>query len=258
METKEKPSLWEKIRRSTLFSLFLIFLLAIGFRSFVFEPFHIPSGSMKPNLLIGDYLFVTKFSYGYNRYSLPFHPKFLTFSLFRSTPKPGDVVVFIPPHNPDMFYVKRVIGLPGDKIEIKNQKIFVNNREYKLKENGKFNDFIEIEGKIELNKFIEENSIGAKYDVLYNDYSTGFIKNNNIIYNKSYIVPDGKLFCMGDNRDNSLDSRFGEIGFVPIENVIGKAGMIFLSINEKGEKYNTLTDKLTHLFRFERFFKFIN
>jgi signal peptidase I len=224
--------------------------LAIIFRAFLFEPFHIPSSSMKPNLLIGDYVFVNKMVYGYGRYSVPFHPKFITGHFLQKLPKRGDIVVFVPPKDEKSYYVKRVIGLPGDVIEIKAHKIFVNGNELQLTETGVFEDFIEVAGKIKFNKFIEQNIDQKKYEILYFDDSPS-------LANEVYRVPEDSMFLMGDNRDNSMDSRFSDVGFIPVNNLVGKVSFIGFSINEKGEKSTDMLDRVMNFIRFKRIFNFV-
>ena len=202
----------------------IIALLCAGvIRSFLFEPFHIPSSSMKPNLLIGDYIFVSKYSYGYSRYSFPFG-----FNLFegrfwkRTQPQRGDVVVFRLPNNPSINYIKRLIGLPGDQIKVEDGVLYINDEKVKKSYAGIFNDPDSgIEIKIE--KFSENLPEGKIITIL--DQTTSPQDNTGI-----YTVPAGHYFMMGDNRDNSQDSRFlDHVGYVPEENLVGRAEIIFFS-----------------------------
>jgi signal peptidase I len=206
---------------------------------------------MKPNLLIGDYVFVNKMSYGYSKYSIPFHPDFISGNIFQKLPKRGDIVVFVPPKDVNSYYVKRVIGLPGDFVEIKNRKLFVNDVEMKLSEDGEFYDYVESVGKLKFNRFVEENIDGRKYDIMYSD---GFQS----LFDEKYIVPDDSLFLMGDNRDNSLDSRFLDVGFIPVNNLVGKVSIIGFSFNEKGEKSPDMKSKIMNFIRFNRIFHSVN
>lgn len=206
------------------FKTLILALLCAGIvRSFLFEPFHIPSSSMKPNLLIGDYLFVSKFSYGYSRYSFPFGIKFFEGRIFNKTPKRGDVIVFRLPSDPRINYIKRLIGLPGDKIQMREGVLYVNDVEVIKTPDDVFLD-IEEEKKVEIDQFIEKLPEGKEYKTL--DQNPDSAQDNTAIYE----VPKGHYFMMGDNRDNSQDSRFlSQVGYIPEENLVGKARFIFFS-----------------------------
>lgn len=195
-------------------------------RSFFFEPFHIPSSSMKPGLLIGDYIFVTKYSYGYSRYSFPFGFDFFEGRIWKKAPKRGDVTVFRLPSNPNINYVKRIIGLPGDKIQMRDGVLYINDLEVEKNPDG---DFIDENGevKITVRKFLENLPEGKLVETL--DQNPNSPQDNTGIYE----VPQGSYFMMGDNRDNSQDSRFlSEVGYVPEENLVGRATIIFFSMEK--------------------------
>ena len=197
-------------------------LFAVVIRSFAFEPFHIPSSSMYPNLLIGDYIFVNKYSYGYSRYSFPFGLDFFEGRIFKSTPKRGDIVVFRLPSQPSINYVKRLVGLPGDKIQMNNGTLFINDKEVLKIYVGNAIE-TEKDKKINFQKYSETLPENRKF-FTYNLSDTP--QDNTGIYN----VPQGHYFFMGDNRDDSQDSRFlNFVGYVPEENLVGKASMIFFS-----------------------------
>ena len=196
-------------------------------RSFFFEPFFIPSGSMKPNLLIGDYVIVTKYSYGYSRYSFPFSPDLFSGRIFyeseQKKPQRGDVVVFRFPPEPSINYIKRIIGLPGDSIQMRDGVLYVNNKKIEKIADGEFIDGDSDSPSIAIKKFSEIISDNKKITTL--DIATTPQDNTGI-----YEVPQGYYFMMGDNRDNSQDSRFlDQVGFVPEENLVGKAQFIFFS-----------------------------
>ncbi len=200
-------------------------------RSFFFEPFHIPSGSMKPNLLVGDYLIVTKYSYGYSRYSFPFGLDIFSGRIFfdneEKKPKRGDIVVFRYPSDPTINYIKRVVGLPGDVIQMRDGVLYINEHKVKKEPNGIFADESEDGLPLELARFEETMPNGKKVITL--DANANAPQDNTGLY----FVPEGHYFMMGDNRDNSQDSRFlSQVGFVPEENLVGKARFIFFS-NEK-------------------------
>lgn len=200
-------------------------LIAIAIRTVAFEPFNIPSGSMIPTLLVGDYLFVSKFSYGYSRFSMPFSPSLFSGRILSRMPKRGDVVVFKYPRDNSTDYIKRVIGLPGDRIQMREGQLYINGQKlprdpvgtYTADDNG-----VRTEGQ----EYTETLPNGRKHEVLkLND--DGFANNT-----QEYLVPPDHVFCMGDNRDNSLDSRFlsgSGVGFVPMENLLGRAEFIFFS-----------------------------
>jgi signal peptidase I len=201
-------------------------LIAVVVRTVAYEPFNIPSGSMIPTLLIGDYLFVSKFSYGYSRYSLPFGlPLFPGRILFRS-PQRGDVVVFKLPTDNSTDYIKRVIGLPGDSIQMKAGQLYINGTEVPRK---RIADYLYPEGDgtlVPMRQYIETLPNGVQHRIikLGND---GPLDNTQV-----YHVPPRDYFMMGDNRDNSEDSRvLTAVGYVPAENLVGRAQFIFFSTN---------------------------
>ena len=205
-------------------SVLLAIFIAILIRSFIFEPFNIPSGSMKPNLLVGDFIFVSKWSYGYSKHSLPFSLPLIPRKIFNKYPLRGDVVVFKTPFDNRTDYIKRVIGLPGDKIKIVNGKIVINEN---LIFSKKIKDFIDInkDGKKFRIRQYQESFYDLKINVL--DISDKGLVDNTVLYT----VPKNHFFVMGDNRDNSQDSRFlNKVGYIPIENLIGKAQYIFFSL----------------------------
>ena len=209
--------------RETLKIIAQAVALAFIVRIFLYQPFNIPSGSMKETLLVGDYLFVYKFSYGYSRYSFPFGAAPFSGRIFGAEPKRGDVVVFKLPRDNSTDYIKRVIGLPGDEIVMRNGVLFINGQEVPKERRG---DFVSPEEDRPIPRFQETLPNGVKYMVL-DSTPDGLFDNVG-----PYKVPPGHYFMMGDNRDNSTDSRLSSrqgVGFVPYENLVGRAEIIFFS-----------------------------
>ncbi len=198
-------------------------ILALVIRTLFFQPFSIPSGSMRPTLLEGDYLFVTKWAYGYSRYSMPFSPDLFSGRIWGTEPKRGDVVVFKFPPNPSIDYIKRVVGLPGDKIQMKDGQLFINGVGVPREKVGQIDnpDITEVNRPVDVYRETLPN--GVSYDTL--DLTPNGIGDNT----REFDVPPGHYFMMGDNRDNSSDSRFS-VGYVPDENLVGRANIIFFSI----------------------------
>ncbi len=230
----------------TIRTVILAVVLAVTVRSLAYEPFHIPSGSMKSNLLIGDYLFVSKYSYGYSRYSFPLGiPFFKGRILAAGEPKRGDVVVFRYPPNPRIDYIKRLIGLPGDKVQVKDGIVYINGKALERKFVDDFSDSENNMVKV-IPRFIETLPEGKIITILK---EKGVDAANNT---PEYVVPEGKYFMMGDNRDNSRDSRF-EVGFVSAENLVGRAEIIWFSTDGSASYFNPVS-WFTAL-RTDRFFK---
>ena len=218
-----------KAKKSNFFgnlkSIIIAIFIALLIRSFIFEPFNIPSGSMKPNLLVGDFIFVSKYSYGFSKHSLPFSIPLIPGKIFSNIPERGDVVVFKTPENNRTDYIKRLIGLPGDKIQIKNGIIFINGSEILRMKLDNFidtdEDLSEIEKRVRQYK---EYFYNKEFNVL--DLVDNFQYDNTQLFT----VPENHFFVMGDNRDNSVDSRSFQVGFVPFKNLVGKAQFIFFSL----------------------------
>jgi signal peptidase I len=202
-------------------------IIALVIRTFFFQPFNIPSGSMKATLLVGDYLFVSKYSYGYSHYSLPFSPPIFSGRIWSGTPERGDVVVFRLPKDDSVDYIKRVIGLPNDHIKMVDGVLHINGEPIKRE---RIDDFVETEENnrtTRVKRWRETLPNGVSYTTL-DLIDNGFYDNT-----KEYVVPDGHYFMMGDNRDNSTDSRVeAAVGYVPLENVVGRAQIIFFSVLE--------------------------
>jgi signal peptidase I len=203
----------------TLRTLFYAILIALVVRTLFFEPFNIPSGSMKPTLLVGDYLFTSKYAYGYSKHSLPFSPPLFGGRVLEDLPQRGDVVVFKLPSDGRTDYIKRVVGLPGDRIQMRDGVLHINGEAVTKERVG---GFVDDEGR-ELARFVETLPNGRQYEVL------DATANGPYDTTRVFEVPADHLFVMGDNRDNSMDSRTRLVGFVPIENLVGRAEVIFFS-----------------------------
>jgi signal peptidase I len=197
-------------------------ILALIIRTLLFQPFSIPSGSMRPTLLEGDYLFVSKFAYGYSYASLPFSPHLFSGRIWSGAPERGDVAVFKHPQS-NVDFIKRVIGLPGDRIQVKNGQLFINDEPVKRESAGQIDDPDVTEKFGPVDVYVETLPNGVSYKTL--DLSPQSAGDNT----REYTVPEGHYFMMGDNRDNSNDSRFG-VGYVPLENFVGRANIVFFSI----------------------------
>jgi len=236
---------------SNLKALFWALIIAGFIRSFIVEPFKIPSGSMKPNLLVGDFLFVSKWDYGYSRYSFPFGLPFFDGKLLEKSPKRGDIIVFKLPTKESINYVKRLVAMPGETIKISEGMIYVKKKGanvFSMYSQKLMEPFFDDQYNADIMR-LQENNTNRNYEVL-NLSSNSTLDNTN-----EFLVPNDHYFFMGDNRDNSSDSRDtrNTVGFVPKENIIGKVRFIFLSIDTQF-KLIKIHSIFNHL-RYERFFK---
>ncbi len=226
VEVDSNAGSWRETVKTVVYAI----VFAVVVRTFLFEPFNIPSGSMIPTLLVGDYLFVSKYSYGYSKHSLPFSPPVFKGRLFGSAPERGDVAVFKLPRDNKTDYIKRIIGLPGDRIQVISGVLHINGKPVKRRRIGDFTgdrpgerasiQYLETLPGGRIHKILETQGDFARWD------KTGV-----------YSVPKGYYFAMGDNRDSSLDSRVinvdgtAPVGFVPAENLVGRAEFLFFSTN---------------------------
>ena len=209
---------------NNLKALFWALIIAGVIRTFAIEPFKIPSGSMKPNLLVGDFLFVSKWDYGYSRYSFPFGIPPFKGKIFESNPERGDVIVFKLPGQENINYVKRLIGLPGETIKVINGEVYIksnNSKEFETLNQFEDGFFFDDQYKKDIQQLIEN-----EYKIL------NITDNGPLDYTPEYKIPKDKFFFMGDNRDNSSDSRvLSGVGFVPKVNIIGKVWFIWFSVD---------------------------
>jgi len=231
-----------------LTTIFYALIIALIIRSFLFQPFYIPSSSMEPNLLVGDRLFVSKYSYGYSRHSLPFSPKIYNKRIFDKIPKRGDVIVFKTPADNRTDYIKRLIGMPGDTVQIINKDLYINDVKVIKKE---------ITNSIYINCGNEALDAIFFEETLPNNtkYVAAYRKEGTMMNSDKFTVPKDHYFFMGDNRDCSKDSRYlSSVGYVSFNNLVGKARLIFFS-NDKNKGSFFKFWKLHQSLRFDRFFK---
>jgi len=212
--------------RETVTTVIYAILIALAVRTVAYEPFNIPSGSMIPTLLVGDYLFVSKFSYGYSRYSLPFSLPLIPERILFTPPDRGDVMVFKLPTDNKTDYIKRIVGLPGDTVQLKDGVLNINGKPVQRERVDDFVNQDSLGNFVRVPRYLETLPNGRKHYIL--EVTENSIFDNTPVYK----VPEGHYFAMGDNRDRSRDSRFlNEVGYIPAENLIGRAEFLFFSVN---------------------------
>lgn len=243
MQKKKTYGIWDSAK-----TFVYAILIALLVRTVAFEPFNIPSGSMIPTLLIGDYLFVSKYSYGYSKHSMPLSLPVFSGRIFFSEPERGDVAVFKLPTDDETDYIKRLIGLPGDRIQMKSGRLYING---KIVKRERIDDFVQTDrnGNIRRQaRFLETLPNGLVHPILEKS-------DHDMLDDTSvYTVPPEHYFAMGDNRDNSQDSRvLSEVGFVPKKNLVGRAEVLFFSTNGAGRFWEVWKWPIS--IRFKRFFQ---
>ena len=232
-------------------TLFYALIIATIIRSLFIQPFYIPSSSMEPNLLVGDRLFVTKYSYGFSKHSFPFSPPIFKGRIMYDEPDRGDVVVFKTPADNRTDYIKRVIGLPGDQIQFIDANLYVNNNEVLKSRISKTETIYCGSEKVDVNTFEELLSNGKKFNTVY-------LKSFPYQNSDRFIIPKDHYFFLGDNRDCSKDSRFlSSVGYVHKNNLVGKAQFIFFSSDKSVASIFSFW-KWNKSLRFNRFLKKIN
>ncbi|WP_448952971.1 signal peptidase I [Labrys neptuniae] len=203
-------------------------IIALVVRTALFQPFNIPSGSLIPTLLVGDYVMVSKYSYGWSRYSVPFISGILPSGRLWAGegPQRGDIAVFKLPKDNSTDFIKRVIGLPGDRIQMREGRLYINGTLVDRMQDGTYQVKDEYGRDVQVPKYIETLPNGVKHEVIEISGDKGYYDNTD-----EYVVPPGNYFMMGDNRDNSDDSRdLNAVGYVPLDNFVGKGQIIFFSV----------------------------
>lgn len=245
MEQRKTSALWETVR-----TVFYAIVIALVVRTFVFEPFNIPSGSMKPTLLVGDYLFVSKYSYGYSRYSFPWSLPLFDGRILADEPERGDVIVFKKPSDNETDYIKRLIGLPGDRIQVLGGILHINGEPVRREKLGESTDPDSFSTR-SFDVYRETLPNGRQH--LIWEVSDGEPLDNT----NEYLVPEGHFFFMGDNRDNSRDSRvLYDVGYVPMDNLVGRAEFLFFSHDDSASWWEIW--RWPWVIRFGRIFSGIN
>lgn len=246
-EEVKKPSAkeeWSDLFRTAVIAI----IIAMIIRTFIFEPFNIPSSSMRPTLLVGDYLFVSKYEYGYSRHSFPFGIGGFDGRIMEKMPERGDVIVFKLPSNTSIDYIKRVVALPGETVQVIGGRLYINDERVEREPVGVADYKGDYGGAtVKVQHYIETLPGGIVHDIFEVSDS------DRLDNTEKFRVPDGHVFVMGDNRDNSQDSRVqAQVGFIPLENIVGRADRLFFSTNGDARIYEFW--KWPFAVRYERLF----
>ncbi len=229
-DKKKEESLTDTIK-----TVFWAIVIAMSIRTFLFEPYKIPSGSMYPTLQVGDFLFISKYTYGYSKHSFPFSFPNFKGRIWQDLPKRGDVVVFKYPGDNKTDYIKRIVGMPGDKIQVIDGRLHINGTPTKREKVGTYTIDEYVILPVDFTEYKETLPEGKSYNIL--ELSDNIRLVDNTI---EFEIPEGNYFMMGDNRDNSNDSR-KDVGFVPLENIEGKARFLFYSHDDTVVWYNPIS-----------------
>ncbi|MBI1211072.1 MAG: signal peptidase I [Alphaproteobacteria bacterium] len=226
-----KSAFRSKLLREFVQTIVVVAAIVFVVRTFLFQPFRIPSGSMEDTLLVGDYIIVSKYPYGYSNYSIPFAPDLFSGRIFASAPARGDVVVFAYPANPSIDYIKRIVGLPGDRIRMTGGVLYVNGTPAKMQRVDDFVESLSNGMDVPVPRYRETLPDGSSHEILDSE------ANGEYDDTPEFIVPPGHYFMMGDNRDRSNDSRVPDsgVGFVPEANIIGRAEFVLSSWSCSGD-----------------------
>jgi len=245
MEHRKGSALWETVR-----TVVYAILIALVVRTFAFEPFNIPSGSMKPTLLVGDFLFVSKYSYGYSRYSFPWSPPLFDGRILGGMPERGDVVVFKKPSDNETDYIKRLVGMPGDRVQVVAGVLHINGEPVKREKIDQATDRDIFNTKSF--EVYRETLPNGRQHLIWEASDNDHLDNT-----PEYLVPEGHFFFMGDNRDNSRDSRvLYDVGYVPLDNLVGRAEFLFFSHDDSASWWEIW--RWPWVIRFSRIFSGIN
>ncbi len=238
----KKPKKAESLNE-TFKTIVYAVLIALVIRTFTWQPYNIPSGSMIPTLLVGDYLFASKFAYGFSEFSFPIDFPIFNGRFMGHMPTRGDVVIFKLPADNSTDYIKRIVGLPGDKIQVTHGQLYINDKAVPRTQMADYTDETGVH-----RRFMETLPNGVKHEILQ-DGDDGQLDNTQV-----YNVPYNHFFCMGDNRTNSLDSRvLDDVGYVPYINLEAKAGLMFFSLDDSAHFWEFW--KWPHALRTSRLFQ---
>ena len=255
-----KPS--ERRFQKTVRDLVILIAVLLTFRAFSYQHFLIPSGSMIPTLQMGDFVMINKSAYGYSKFNLPQHlPLFQGRIFAKKTPQIGDVIIFVNPKDHKMDYIKRCVGCPGDRVQLRQGKLYINGEVCTYKPADTYKTFDPQGNRVEYNCYEETLPNGVKHIIMRTEDSQDALLMDPRNNTDEFIVPEGHYFAMGDNRNQSRDSRYPDPGFVPLDHFLAQASLVFLSFEFGfwGDIKNPFTWNKLHLKpRWDRFGQRIN